>query len=131
MSSSTPTFLSDAFLAPMESGFRAVQKLVTSAAAAQQALFSGLTPVPSGKVYVTFYVATSQAYIRFKAGTSATSITTANGLPRAAGTEFNYYIDATNVTYFEVIADGAGAIYWWVSSPEADNKLGIVASTGA
>jgi len=131
MASTNPTFLSDAFLPPMESGFRAVQKLVTSSTPAQQALFSGLTPVPSGKVYVTFYVATSQAYIRFKAGTSAVTVTTANGLPRGAGLEFNYFIDATSVTYFEVVADGAGAIYWWVSSPEVDNKLGIVASTGA
>lgn len=131
MSETSASRAHDTVLPPRLSGKQKVQSASTSAVAASQQLFgTGMTSspvgiVPSGKVFVSFYADTSEAYIILKTGASAASVTVNTGIPIGAGQQRDVWIDTSVDTYFEHIAAGAGRIYWYVSSSEHDNVLGL------
>jgi hypothetical protein len=131
MSETSASRANDTVLPPRLSGKQKVQSAATSTSAASQQLFgTGMTNspvgvVPSGKVFITFYADTSEAYIILKTGASAATVTVNTGLPIGAGQQRDFWIDTTVDTYFEHIAAASGRIYWYVSSSEHDNVLGL------
>lgn len=111
---SYPTDASDYIFPPLLTGTHAVQRVVTGAAAVRAAI-SGPT---TAKCMVTFFALTSDAYVAFKVGTAAATVTAATGYLIPAGAERTFLIDPAIANDVEAIAPaGAGVLQWYVSSP--------------
>lgn len=97
-----------------------VQRLATSNSAARQAL--GLPS--TGKYYITIGCTGIDAYVAFKKGTAAATVTTTTGYPIPLGQERSFWIIASQVNDLEAITStGSGFVYWFQSSPTYEDVV--------
>lgn len=117
------TKAADTVLPPKLSGKQKLVSKTTSAVSASTSLFGDAAftgapagVAPTGRVYLSVTAVTEDVYIAFSTGSGTVSATTGQFIQ--AGREVGYWITPGVDTHINYIAAGAGAIQWYVSSPE-------------
>lgn len=95
-----------------------VKSASSGAAAANTAVFTGISTPPEGNCMVTFEAYAADIYLRFKPTNAAAGTTTANGLVLKAGDKMDFYLTPSIDVYVDHICPATGGtLKWYVSSP--------------
>lgn len=116
---SFPTQASDTISVPQKTGIHKPQQFEVTTTPAEYAAWTGLSPVPTGVVYITLKAIGGNVRFWFKASTAdSVGVTSTTGYRLADGATEPFLVSCTALTAFEAVSDATCVLEMTITSPE-------------